>query len=78
MLELNIHKRTVNSDNELEETLELRYIYKKSSNATEYSSKTIAKITIDKFWYYNLIKSSNRKRNKKLMALAQELMPDIN
>lgn len=78
MLELNIHKRTVNSDNEVEETLELRYIYKKSRNATEYSSKTITKITIDKFWYYNLIKSSNRKRNEKLMALAQELMPDIN
>lgn len=77
MLDFNIHSRSVNADDELVETIELRYIYKKKRTDTEYASETIAKIQLDQFWYYNIIKSKNRKRNQKLQDFAQKVMPDI-
>lgn len=64
-------KVRVDKDDNIKETYEINYY------VSEWEQISIGKIEVDVDWYNRTIFSTRRSRNKRLLATAEELMPDL-
>lgn len=73
-IEFGVHKRKVNKDEELVETIEMR-MYQINNDKATIVWHTNLDISLD--WFVNLINKQDRYRNTELIAVAEKLMQQL-